>query len=87
MTCVIWDVSSLSGFSASISVVSVVAPPISTGSLPNSGTPPGGGSLLIQPLHTLYGHDKPVTSVSIVTELDLAVSGSEVSLLQYFLYK
>jgi neurobeachin-like protein 1/2 len=32
--------------------------------------------MLIQPLHTLYGHDLPVTCVSIVTELDMAVSGS-----------
>jgi neurobeachin-like protein 1/2 len=31
---------------------------------------------LIQPVHTLYGHDLPVSCVAIVTELDLAVSGS-----------
>ncbi|XP_059473157.1 neurobeachin-like protein 1 isoform X2 [Neocloeon triangulifer] len=75
-TCVIWDVSGLSGFSIIPTLAQVAPPATVSSSVPNSGTPPGGGSLLIQPVHTLYGHDLPITCVSIVTELDLAVSGS-----------
>lgn len=32
-----------------------------------------------QPINTLYGHEKPITCVAIFTELDMVVSGSEVS--------
>jgi WD domain, G-beta repeat. len=32
-----------------------------------------------RPVQTLYGHDKAVTCVGIMTELDMAVSGSLVS--------
>lgn len=33
-------------------------------------------SLVPKPVHTLYGHDKPISCVAIMTELDLAVTGS-----------
>lgn len=33
-------------------------------------------SLEPKPVHSLYGHDKPISCVAIMTELDLAVSGS-----------
>lgn len=33
-------------------------------------------SLEPKPVQTLYGHDKPISCVAIMTELDLAVSGS-----------
>lgn len=37
-------------------------------------------SLTPRPVNTLYGHDKPVSCVAIFTELDMVVSGSEVSI-------
>ncbi|KAF4521973.1 hypothetical protein B566_EDAN012522 [Ephemera danica] len=76
-TCVIWDVSALSGFSAVTPVTQVVASVGAATGNSASGAPPGGGSFLIVPVHTLYGHDQPVTCVSLSTELDLAVSGSQ----------
>lgn len=36
-------------------------------------------SLTPRPVNTLYGHDKPITCCAIFTELDMVVSGSEVS--------
>jgi WD40 repeat protein len=38
-----------------------------------------GVNLTPRPVQTLYGHDKAVTCVGIMTELDMAVSGSLVS--------
>lgn len=38
-----------------------------------------------KPLQILYGHTDEVSSVSISTELDMAVSGSKVSILILFL--
>ena len=35
--------------------------------------------LIRTPLQTLYGHDKPITCVVMSWELDMAVSGSQVS--------
>lgn len=35
-------------------------------------------NLTPKPLHTLYGHDDAVSCVSIMTELDIVVSGSRV---------
>lgn len=36
-------------------------------------------------LHVLYGHDDEVTCVAIMTELDLAVSGSKVNFISLHL--
>lgn len=41
-------------------------------------------SLTPRPIHTLYGHDDTISCVSIMTELDLVVSGSVVSYLNDF---
>jgi len=44
------------------------------------GTSSSSGVLMTpRPVQTLYGHDKSVTCVGIMTELDMAVSGSLVS--------
>lgn len=42
-------------------------------------------SLTPRPVNTLYGHDKPITCCAIFTELDLVVSGSEVSAIRFCL--
>lgn len=33
----------------------------------------------IKPVQTLYGHDQPITTVAIATELDMVASGSKVN--------
>lgn len=35
----------------------------------------------IKPVQTLYGHDQPITTVAIATELDMVASGSKVNTL------
>lgn len=37
----------------------------------------------IKPVQTLYGHDQPITTVAIATELDMVASGSKVNTLYY----
>ncbi|XP_063234189.1 neurobeachin-like protein 1 isoform X2 [Bacillus rossius redtenbacheri] len=36
-----------------------------------------GGATSPRPLHTLHGHDRPVSCVAVATELDMVVSGSQ----------
>lgn len=43
-------------------------------------------NLTPRPVNTLYGHDKPISCVAIFTELDLVVSGGEVSVLNCFFF-
>lgn len=72
-TCIVWSLNNINQNSANATSVSVAHQTIghSQTNTINSLTP--------RPLNTLYGHDKPISCVAIFTELDMVVSGSQVS--------
>lgn len=86
-TCIVW---SLSGDVLS-SGISSTNPPTTPNHSSHSNQPITASQTNTQnsqtprPVNTLYGHDKPITCCAIFTELDLVVSGSEVSIRKYCL--
>lgn len=79
-TCIVWSLNN--GQSNSASATGTISPNHSSGHhvIGHSQTNTN-NSMTPRPINTLYGHEKPVTCVAIFTELDLVVSGSEVSCL------
>lgn len=69
-TCIVWSLNNSNGCGTNTSTNNN-APGHSQINTNNMFTP--------RPLNTLYGHDATVTCVAIFTELDMVVSGSEVS--------
>lgn len=73
-TCIVWSLNHANV--SSNTSTNNNAPGHSQVNTNNSYTP--------RPLNTLYGHDATVTCVAIFTELDMVVSGSEVSFQWHF---
>ncbi|XP_055608825.1 neurobeachin-like protein 1 isoform X2 [Uranotaenia lowii] len=80
-TCVIWSISSVS--SGGASTTSNLQPNTAALNQNLAGNVVGSANvvhltnnLTPKPVHTLYGHDGPVSCVAIMTELDVVVSGS-----------
>lgn len=79
-TCVVWDLAGgagaadggLAGGIGALTVVTGGTSAASGGGPSNPAAP--------KPIQTLYGHDSAVTCVAIMTELDMVVSGSAVSI-------
>ncbi|CAG0920537.1 unnamed protein product [Notodromas monacha] len=71
-TCILWAIGPANSSANGPGVASVVGVGV-------GGTYPPAGSLEVdpRPLFTFYGHDAPVTCVSLCAELDMAMSGSE----------
>lgn len=68
-TCIVW----------SLITTGVSNPPTNSSAISSLGQINTTNSLTPRPINTLYGHDDTISCVSIMTELDLVVSGSVVS--------
>ena len=75
-TCIVWSLLPNNNTSAQ-----ATPHPANTGHQINTSN-----SLTPKPLNTLYGHDNTVSCVAIMTELDIVVSGSVVSLIVYIIF-
>ncbi|XP_071443766.1 neurobeachin-like protein 1 [Hetaerina americana] len=80
-TCVVWDISGFGvggnmGAGSSGSIDMGAGGPFGGGSSSNMGQSTGISGAALVPVHTLHGHDAPVTCVAILTQLDIAASGS-----------
>lgn len=77
-TCIVWALSN--GQSNTAAATPTISPNHSAGhhAVGHSQTNTN-NSMTPRPINTLYGHEKPVTCVAIFTELDMVVSGSEVT--------
>lgn len=84
-TCIIWSISN--GSTSGASSASNLQPNTAALNQNLAGNVVGSANvvhltnnLTPKPVHTLYGHDGPVSCVAIMTELDIVASGSLVSI-------
>ncbi|KAG8229067.1 hypothetical protein J437_LFUL005700 [Ladona fulva] len=79
-TCVIWDISGfgVGGVMAgsSSSGTGDHGGGVSSGNMTGATSSSGVSGAALVPVHKLHGHDAPVTCVTILTQLDMAASGS-----------
>lgn len=73
-TCIVWSLNN--GHSNPVTATASISPNHSLIGHSQTNT---NNSMTPRPINTLYGHEKPVSCVAIFTELDMIVSGSEVS--------
>lgn len=76
-TCIVWSLSN--GISSMSSSPNPPATPNHSSHTIGNSQINTHNNLTPRPINTLYGHDKPISCVAIFTELDMVVSGSEVS--------
>lgn len=87
-TCIIWSISNGSNAGGASSGASNLQPNTAALNQNLAGNVVGSANvvhltnnLTPKPVHTLYGHDRPVSCVAIMTELDIVASGSLVSMM------
>lgn len=83
-TCIVWMLTSVDGTQTSSAASSQPTTPNHINQAIGNSQTNTHNNLTPRPLNTLYGHDKAVSCVAIFTELDMVVSGSEVSIYVHF---